>query len=146
MSRGCDLETSLVFISQLTMPQSHLKDIIFSNYASGERTFTTPLTFIDINDAKNIIARIGYGGDIWMFRVDLLSPPGKEIGDKNMPPLTYIKDQVEDLQAMSSLSILFTTRTKTQGGKFSDNASKEDLDLILLTVTSGIAYVDVEIR
>ncbi|KAJ5279704.1 NAD(P)-binding protein [Penicillium angulare] len=44
---------------------------------------------------------------------------------------------------MSSLPILFTIRTKSQGGKFPDDASKEALDLILLAIESGMAYDDV---
>lgn len=128
------------------MSQFQSKEIIFSNYANGKQTFIIPLTFTDVNDAKDIITRIGYGGDVWELRVDLLSPPGKEVGDVNLPPLDYVKEQVEALQAMSSLPILFTIRTKSQGGKFPDDASKEALDLILLAVSSGIAYVDVEIE
>jgi pentafunctional AROM polypeptide len=70
----------------------------------------------------------------------------QEVGDVNLPYLAYVKEQVGALQAMSSLPILFTIRTKLQGGKFPDDASKEALGLILLAVASGIAYVDVEIE
>lgn len=63
----------------------------------------------------------------------------------NLPSLVYVKEQVEALQAMSCLPILFTIRTKSQGGKFPDDASKEALDLILLALASGISYVDVEV-
>ncbi|CAI7593388.1 unnamed protein product [Penicillium bialowiezense] len=128
------------------MSQLQPKDIIFSNYVNGKQTFIIPLTFTDINEGKANITRIGYGGDVWELRADLLSPPGKEVGDVNLPPIAYVKEQVEALQAMSSLPILFTIRTKSQGGKFPDDASKEALDLILLAVVSGIAYVDVEIE
>jgi 3-dehydroquinate dehydratase type I len=127
------------------MSQLQSKDIIFSNYRNGKQTFIIPLTFTDINYAKGIITRIGYGGDVWELRVDLLSPPDKEVGDVNLPSLAYVKEQVEALQTMSSLPILFTIRTKSQGGKFPDDASKEALDLILLAIASGISYVDVEI-
>ena len=128
------------------MSQVQNKDVIFSNYANGKQTFIIPLTFTDINSAKEIITRIGYGGDVWELRVDLLSPPGIEVGDVNLPSLAYVKEQVKALQAMSSLPILFTIRTKSQGGKFPDASSEEALDLILLAVESGIAYVDVEIE
>jgi hypothetical protein len=60
------------------MSQLQSKDII-SNYVNGKQTFIIPLTFTDINDAKDIITRIGYGGDVWELRVDLLSPPGKRL-------------------------------------------------------------------
>ncbi|KAI4600102.1 3-dehydroquinate dehydratase (3-dehydroquinase) [Pestalotiopsis sp. 9143b] len=121
-------------------------DPIFDNYASGKQTFIIPLTFTDINDAKDIIERIGYGGDIWEVRVDLLSPEKDHLGETNIPPLSYVKSQIEALQSMSHLPILFTIRTKSQGGKFPDDANQEALKLMLLAFDCGIAYVDVEIE
>ncbi|KAH6866057.1 3-dehydroquinate dehydratase type I, partial [Thelonectria olida] len=121
-------------------------DVVLSNYASGKQTFIIPLTFPNIPDAKDIITRIGYGGDVWEMRVDLLSPDPKPLGDVNTPPLDYVKDQVQALQAMSSLPILFTIRTRSQGGKFPDTAEKEALDLLHLAIELEIAYIDVEIE
>lgn len=128
------------------MPRLQSEDVIQSNYDHGKQTFIIPLTFTDVNDAKNIITRIGYGGDVWELRVDLLSPPGQEVGEVNLPPITYAKEQVGALQAMSSLPVLFTIRTKSQGGKFPDHAAAEALDLMLLAIEYGIAYIDVEIE
>lgn len=128
------------------MSQQKPEDIIFSNYASGKQTFIIPLTFTNINDAKKVITRIGYGGDVWEMRVDLLNPSHEAIDDTNLPPVSYVKGQVKALQAMSSLPILFTIRTKSQGGKFPDNAGKQALDLMLLAVECGVAYIDVEIE
>ena len=47
---------------------------------------------------------------------------------------------------MSSLPVLFTIRTKSQGGKFPNHASTEALDLMLLAIENGIQYIDVEIE
>ena len=128
------------------MSQQTTDDIIFSNYANGQQTFIIPLTFTNINDAKDVITRIGYGGDVWEMRVDLLNPSHEAIGDKHLPPVSYVKEQVKALQSMSSLPILFTIRTKSQGGKFPDNANKQALDLMLLAVECEVAYIDVEIE
>lgn len=121
-------------------------DILFANFAAGKQTFIIPLTFTDINQAKDIITRIGYGGDVWELRVDLLTPTSDALGETNLPPLDYVESQVKSLQAMSSHPILFTIRTKSQGGKFPDSASQEALDLMLLAIRCGIDYIDVEIE
>lgn len=122
-------------------------DIIFDNFAAGKQTFIIPLTFTDINQAKDIITRIGYGGDVWELRVDLLKPEASgPLGETNLPPLAYVEAQVKALQAMSNHPILFTIRTKSQGGKFPDGASQEALDLMRLAVRCGIAYIDVEVE
>jgi len=105
-------------------------DVLLDNYARGKQTFIIPLTFTDINDAKDIITDISYGGDIWEARIDLLSPDGPNIGAVNLPPLDYVRAQIKALQAMSALPILFTIRTRSQGGKFPDGASKEALALM----------------
>ena len=79
------------FLYTLSMARFQSEDVIHFNYSSGKQTFIISLTFSDINDAKNIITRIGYGGDVWELRVDLLSPPGHEVGEVIMPSLDYVK-------------------------------------------------------
>lgn len=123
-----------------------LRDVVSANFAKGKQTFIIPLTFADVRDAKEIITRIGYGGDVWEIRVDLLSASQGPLGNENIPPLPYVREQVRALQSMSHLPILFTIRTKSQGGKFPDGAVDEALALLLLAVEEGIAYIDVEIE
>ncbi|KAL1887377.1 hypothetical protein Sste5346_010257 [Sporothrix stenoceras] len=121
-------------------------DVVFDNYANNKQTFIIPLTFTDVTDGKDVLERIGYGGDVWELRVDLLSPTPQQADAVNLPPLSYVKDQLHALQAMSPKPILFTIRTKSQGGKFPDDAVKEALDLMLLAVENGVAYIDVEVE
>ncbi|KAJ4371146.1 hypothetical protein N0V83_004362 [Neocucurbitaria cava] len=124
-----------------------MPDIIFDNFAAKKQTFIIPLTFTDITAAKDVITRIGYGGDIWELRVDLLSPaPGPLTTATNLPSPDYVEAQIKALQRMSDLPILFTIRTKSQGGKFPDDAAKEALELMLLAVSCGIQYIDVEVE
>jgi 3-dehydroquinate dehydratase type I len=121
-------------------------DTIGQNFAAGKQTFIVPLTFADIHVAANIITRIGYGGDIWELRVDLLSASNGPLGETNLPSLQFVEEQTKALQEMSHLPILFTIRTKSQGGKFPDHAADEALALMLLAVSLRIEYVDVEIE
>lgn len=122
------------------------KDLLFANYEAGKQTFIIPLTFPDLRDGRDVLSRIAYGGDIWEVRVDLLCPPGAPIGETNVPSVLYVREQIEFLQALSPLPILFTIRTKSQGGKFPDHAAQEALELMLLAVEKAVAYIDVEIE
>ncbi|CAK7205131.1 hypothetical protein SEUCBS139899_007896 [Sporothrix eucalyptigena] len=129
------------------MTDSHQPvDVVFDKFSRNQQTFIIPLTFTDVSDAKDVITRIGYGGDIWELRVDLLSPTPLMENATNLPPLSYVKNQLHALQSMSPLPVLFTIRTKSQGGKFPDDCDKEALDLMLLAVECGAAYLDVEIE
>lgn len=122
---------------------SHPQDLITSNYANNRQTFIIPLTFPNIDDAKAIIERISYGGDIWEVRVDLLSETGV-VGDTPSP--AYVEAQIKTLQSMSPLPILFTIRTESQGGNFPDDAAGQALELMTIAVDCGVAYIDVEIE
>ncbi|VUC35907.1 unnamed protein product [Clonostachys rosea] len=109
-----------------------------------DKTFIIPLTFPDVNNGKHVLSRIGYSGDIWELRVDLLGPG--VIGEENVPDPQYVKEQIGTLQSLSPLPILFTIRTRSQGGKFPDTAAQEALDLMILAVNAGVGYIDVEIE
>src|SRR6202022_3987221 len=94
--------------------------------------------------AVNILPRIGYGGDMWELRVDLLSP-FTPLKDTNVPPTSYIKQQFDLLRSVSSHPILFTIRTVAQGGKFPDDAADEATELMELALTLQCDYLDIEV-
>ena len=121
-------------------------DILDDNFEAGRQTFIIPLTFPDIRVAESIITRIGYGGDIWELRVDLLSENDAQLGETNSPSREYVEQQIKALQSMLNLPILFTIRTKSQGGKFPDSAADEALALMLLAICQGVQYIDVEVE
>ncbi|GAM90017.1 hypothetical protein ANO11243_080570 [Dothideomycetidae sp. 11243] len=80
-------------------------DIIFDNYAAGKQTFIIPMIFPDISVAESITTRIGYEGDMWELRVDLLSPGPAPLGNTNLPTLDYVRGQIQALQRMNPLQI-----------------------------------------
>lgn len=83
---------------------------------------------------------------MWELRVDLLRNSSEPIGKINIPSPEYVKAQLELLQWLSQLTILFTIRTASQGGKFPDNAGNEALALMLIAVEAGVKYADLEIE
>ncbi|KIW11327.1 shikimate-5-dehydrogenase [Exophiala spinifera] len=116
------------------------QDLISSYYAQGKQTFIIPLTFPDVTQAGSNLERIGYGGDVWELRVDLLRPDELT----KVPSKDYVLSQLNWLRRGSDLPIIFTIRTVSQGGKFPDDAAPEALELMLLAAQYGCEYIDVE--
>ncbi|KAF9561251.1 Shikimate dehydrogenase [Agrocybe pediades] len=117
---------------------ANLKEDAFSYFLS--------LTYPDIRQAYPIIERLTEGVDALELRVDLLkSPKNYETLGESIPPLAYVQEQVTALRRVTSLPIVFTVRTKSQGGAFPDAAHKESIDLLRLALQLGVEYIDVEI-
>lgn len=132
-------------LSPSTTPRSDSLDVISQNYLNGKRTFIIPLTFPGVSIVADRLTRIGYGGDVWELRVDLLSPE-TILGRTNLPSTAYVKQQLDALQTLSELPILFTVRTESQGGKFPDHAHQAALELMFLAIDAECSYIDVEIE
>ena len=61
------------------------------------------------------------------------------------PSEAYVAGRLAALRLATSLPIVFTIRTVTQGGSFPDAAEAEGLELFDLAICAGVEYVDVEI-
>ncbi|KAE9312852.1 Pentafunctional AROM polypeptide [Phytophthora fragariae] len=100
-------------------------------------TFFLSLTFPDVNDARQIISDITKGADALELRVDLLKYP---------QDTKFVAAQVALLRSLSTLPIIFTVRSKGQGGAFPDGAEHEQkmFELLQLGVRLGCEFVDME--
>lgn len=117
-----------------------------SNLNSRDRSYFLSLTYPDIKQAYSNIDELTQGVDALELRVDLLKSPKdyENLGD-SIPSLAYVQEQVAALRRVSSLPIVFTVRTKSQGGAFPDAAQKESIALLRLALQMGIEYIDAEI-
>ncbi|KAH9838078.1 aromatic amino acid family biosynthesis-like protein [Rhodofomes roseus] len=110
------------------------------------RSYFLSLTYPDITPALPFIEELTSGVDAIELRVDLLrtskdfDKPGPYI-----PSVAYITDQIAALRQVTSLPIVLTARTFSQGGQFPDNAEKEAFGLFQSAVRLGVEYIDVEI-
>ncbi|KAF7369066.1 Pentafunctional AROM polypeptide [Mycena venus] len=95
------------------------------------------------NLAPNLTPGEAVGVDALELRVDLLSDL-TSFGS-SIPSVSYVKDQLAALRRSTSLPLIFTIRTVSQGGAFPDNAEKEGFELLKLALALGIEYLDVEI-
>jgi len=112
----------------------------------GKRSYFLCLTYPDVQQAFPYIDELTEGVDALELRVDLLRSfkDYEKIGPV-VPSIAYVSEQVAYLRRVTSLPIVFTVRTQSQGGAFPDNAEKEALALLNAGLRLGVEYLDVEI-
>lgn len=118
----------------------------FVNHISGRNThvqalgekkhsFFVSLTLPKLGDALDIIPRVVVGSDAVELRVDLLE-------DQSIDAIT---ETVSQLRQAANKPIIFTVRTASQGGRFSDDDYDGLLELYRLAIRLGVEYLDVEV-
>ncbi|CAH7687096.1 EPSP synthase-domain-containing protein [Phakopsora pachyrhizi] len=85
------------------------------------------------------------GCDAVELRVDLLSPIQRSDTDSSFIPIEFVSRQISALRMMTTLPIIYTVRTISQGGKFPNDRQSELLELVELGIRTGCEYVDVEL-
>jgi pentafunctional AROM polypeptide len=112
----------------------------------GYRSYFLSLTFPDIIPSLADFEELTAGVDAIELRVDLLRTGSQsDAAGPHIAPLSYVADQLAAVRRVSSLPIVYTVRTVSQGGAFPDKSVKEAFDLFRLALRLGVEYVDVEI-
>jgi pentafunctional AROM polypeptide len=139
--RGTATEVSR-FFKHITGQQPNLA----LNLSPKSRSYFLSLTYPDVTESFPHIEELTQGVDALELRVDLLhSPKDDGIVGTSIPSLAYVQQQVSALRRVSSLPIVYTVRTKSQGGAFPDAAVKEAVEFLQLGLQVGVEYLDVEI-
>ncbi|KAG2004494.1 arom polypeptide [Coprinopsis cinerea AmutBmut pab1-1] len=107
------------------------------------RTYFLCLTYPDVRHAFPYIDELTEGADALELRVDLLKDA--KAPEAPFPSVAYVKDQVTALRRVTGLPIIYTVRTKAQGGAFPDGNAKEYKELVEAGVRLGVEYLDVEV-
>ena len=102
--------------------------------SSDVLSFFTSLTAPNIKSLQPIIDDILIGTNAIELRVDLLENQSD----------AFISEQISLLRVLSTLPIVFTVRTKSQGGKFPNDDFESLMHLWLLGIKLGCEYIDVE--
>ena len=117
-----------------------------SSLARGHRSYFLSLTFPDVIPSLANFEELSSGVDAIELRVDLLRTRSQfDTAGPHIAPLSYVAEQVTAIRRVSSLPIVYTVRTISQGGAFPDKSVKEAFDLFRLALRLGVEYVDVEI-
>ncbi len=107
-------------------------------------TFFLSLTFPDIKPALAPISELTEGADAVELRADLLSENGSSPTSPTLPPIEYVAKQLSLLRLITSLPVVFSVRSKDQGGMAPSDESEGYLQMIRLGLRSGCEYVDLE--
>ena len=106
-----------------------------------ESSFFVCLSFPDVSKALETVSAVTVGSDVTEVRIDLLEDP-KAVGQA--PSVDYVAEQLALIRSQSQLPLLFTIRTKSQGGQFPDEAVKEARELYITALRMGLEYIDIE--
>ncbi|ODV93994.1 hypothetical protein PACTADRAFT_51732 [Pachysolen tannophilus NRRL Y-2460] len=101
----------------------------------SQRSFFVCLTYDDLTEHTHEIDAITSGADAVELRVDLLKSYETE----------FVANQVGLIRCHSNLPIIFTVRTKEQGGLFPNDNISEIEELIQLAFKLGVSYLDLEL-
>ncbi|RMZ82660.1 hypothetical protein DV738_g1619, partial [Chaetothyriales sp. CBS 135597] len=108
-----------------------------------KQSFFVALTFPDLRQYLHILKDVCFGSDAVEVRVDLLKDPSSK---SPIPSVDYVTSQISILRATVPLPVVFTLRTKSQGGAFPDDAHAEAVELYRLALKMACEFIDVEIE
>lgn len=97
------------FIATITGQRGVLEKII-----AKKHSFFVSLTVPDIAAALGFLPEVVVGSDAVELRVDLLKDPANLDGP---PSVDYVANQLAVLRGLCDLSVIYTVRTLSQGGK-----------------------------
>ena len=116
------------------------------NLRSGERSYFLSLTYPDITVALPQLEEMTAGVDAIELRVDLLREPDHvDTFSPYLPPVDFVGSQLAAIRRATSLPVVFTVRTASQGGSYPDTAEREAFELLDLAIRHGVEYLDMEI-
>ena len=92
------------------------------------------LTFDDVSKILPSLKEVEGGADALELRVDLL---------KNTT-IDFVSEQLVLLRRHSTLPVIFTVRTESQGGRFPDNNQTAQAELMKQSIRLGCEFIDVE--
>lgn len=119
------------------------RDRTLEKIRARQHSFFVSLTVPNVGTALAFLEEVAVGSDAVELRVDLLEDP-KDPG--GTPSVDYVTDQLTLLRNTTSLPIIFTLRTRKQGGRYPDEAYEDALALYQLAIRSGVQFLDLEIQ
>ncbi|KAI1388400.1 Pentafunctional AroM protein [Hypoxylon trugodes] len=117
------------FVSTISGKSTHFEDT-----KKKSQSFFVNLTVPDLLSEIKTIPQIVVGVDAVELRVDLL---------EDISPESLAK-QISFLRLEAKIPIIFTVRSKSQGGRFEYKSEEELLPLYQTAMRTGVEYVDLE--
>lgn len=124
------------FLMNMTGREQSLEQI----KAKG-RSFFVSLTVKDVYDITDVLPEVIAGTDAVELRVDLLADP-----NNGLPSIEYVGQQLSLMRGIVDVPVIFTIRSKCQGGQFPDHEADHAMALYRLALKMGIEFLDLEVR
>jgi pentafunctional AROM polypeptide len=124
------------FLNIITGRTSALKSI-----KKKKHSFFVCLSAPNLQPCVKDLPEIVIGADAVELRVDLLEDPE---GSEGLPSPEFVIEQLTILRNVTTIPVIFTLRTKAQGGKFPDEAYSEARSLYQSAIRLGCEFVDLE--
>lgn len=102
-------------------------------------SFFIALTAPRIEDLVPILPQVTVGADAIELRADLL------VHGEGLPTPDFLVEQIALLRASSTLPLIFTLRTVSQGGRWPEHMVVEALALYRVALRMGFDFVDLEL-
>ncbi|KAL8726276.1 MAG: hypothetical protein Q9166_006822 [cf. Caloplaca sp. 2 TL-2023] len=108
-----------------------------------DQSYFVSLTVSDVTAAAPMLEEVAVGSDAVELRVDLLEDPQQE---GKPPSVDFVASRLAVLRCSTSLPIIFTVRTRSQGGNMPDDAHEDIHNLLQLALRMGVEFLDLEIH
>ncbi|KAF9231478.1 hypothetical protein BU15DRAFT_82342 [Melanogaster broomeanus] len=146
-SGGLDAEIEQFFGHVLGLKPNLAPNVL--KVGEGVRLYFLSLTYPDITPARPSIPELSTGIDALKdtgidtlkLCINLLHKLGAMTA---IASHAYVSHQISTLRCKTSLPLVFTVHTVSQGSAFPDKATKEAADLLKLTLLLGCKYIDME--
>jgi pentafunctional AROM polypeptide len=106
----------------------------FEEVKKKQTSFFVSLTAPSLSAAIDVLPRVVVGSDAVELRVDLLQDISQE----------SLVNQLSLLRSTAKVPIIFTVRSKDQGGRFTYDSEEELLPLYRVAIRMGVEYIDLE--
>lgn len=106
----------------------------FEGVKKKQTSFFVSLTVPNLSAAIDVLPRVVVGSDAVELRVDLLQDLSQE----------FLVSQLSLLRSTAKVPIVFTVRSKDQGGRFTYQSEEELLPLYRIAIRMGVEYIDLE--
>lgn len=112
-----------------------------TNIRKKKHSFFVCLSEPNLQLVTEKLPEIVVGADAVELRIDLLQDPE---GSEGLPTSEFVIEQLTILRSATNIPVVFTIRTKAQGGKFPDEAYTEARALYQTALRLGCEFVDLE--
>jgi pentafunctional AROM polypeptide len=117
------------------------RSAILPSIRKKKHSFFVCLSAPTLKSCVETLQAVMVGADAVELRIDLLDDPE---GSEGLPTPEFVIEQLTTIRSVTLTPVVFTLRTKAQGGKFPDEAYDEALALYRTALRLGCEFVDLE--